>query len=124
MQIRLIFSPVITRQQPHSTLPIYLYGEFFRFSPQYQETVAGINVFAPAPGIDMFELHRHRRANGNPMAEIVRLTDVREFVQLVPVYGHIMDNRLNCDNSLDLSEKFYLNNFASKDTFHAILSYQ
>jgi len=35
-----------------------------------------------------------------------------------------MDDALNKGNSLDLPDSFYLNNFAGKKTFHAILSYQ
>ena len=58
------------------------------------------------------------------MGDIVRLTDVREVVELVPVYGEKMDPQLNCETSLDLANLFYINNFASKETFHAILSYQ
>ena len=58
------------------------------------------------------------------MGDIVRLTDIREVVELVPRFGAKMDDRLNENNSLDLPDSFYLNNFADKETFHAILSYQ
>jgi hypothetical protein len=119
MQVRLVFSPVAADPQP-----IFLYGEFFKFLSRYRETVDNIDFFTPAPNIDMFELHRHLRANGTRMADIVRLTDVRELVELVPVYGQKMADQFNCDTSLELADRFYLNNFASKDTFHAILSYQ
>ena len=83
-----------------------------------------MDVFAPAPDIDMFLLHRHLRANGTRMGDIVKLTDVQEIVELIPKFGARMADGLNCDNSLDHSDSFYLNNFADKETFHAILSYQ
>jgi hypothetical protein len=58
------------------------------------------------------------------MGDIMQLTDIREVVELVPRFGARMDEQLNCDNSLDIPESFYLNNFADKETFHAILTYQ
>jgi hypothetical protein len=124
MQVRLIFSPVITSPRNHSP-PVYFYGEFFKFSAQHHANVDGVEVFAPAPNVDMFQLHHHFRSDSSMhMGDIVRLTDVREVVELVPVYGEKMDPRLNCETSLDLANSFYINNFASKETFHAILSYQ
>jgi hypothetical protein len=58
------------------------------------------------------------------MGDITRLVDVREVVELVPCYGVKMDEDLNSDTSLKLADSFYMNNFADKETFHAILSYQ
>jgi hypothetical protein len=103
---------------------IYLYTEYFKFSGLHQVIVDGVDVFAPAPDIDMFLLHRHLRANGARMGDIIRLTDVREVVELVPRFGARMDDAMDCDNCLEISDSFFLNNFADKETFHAILSYQ
>jgi hypothetical protein len=58
------------------------------------------------------------------MGDIIHLTDIHEIVELVLVYGPRMDLRLNYNNSLELADTFYLNNFTSKETFHVILSYQ
>lgn len=58
------------------------------------------------------------------MSDVIPLTRVREIVQLVPVFGEKMDRRFNSATSLDLAQEFYLNNFANKNTFHAILTYQ
>jgi hypothetical protein len=122
MQIRLIFSPI----SPTSKGQIFLYGEFFKFSHLHREDVEGVTVFKPAPYLDMFLLHRHNRSGGSRirMGDVVPLTDVCEVVELVPQYGSTMDNRLNANTSLELAEIFYLNNFANKETFHAVLSYR
>ena len=48
------------------------------------------------------------------MSGVIPLTSIWEIVQLVPVFGEKMDMRLNSNTSLDLAEKFYLNNFANK----------
>ena len=63
------------------------------------------------------------RSNRQRMGDIMELTDVREVVELVPWFRAKMDDALNKDNSLNLPDSFYLNNFAGKETFHAILSY-
>jgi len=123
VQVRLVFSP-ITASTNSSQPPIYIYGQFFKFSSSYQEVVDGVEVFTPAQHSDMFVLNRHFRANGERMGDIICLTEVRECVELVPRFGAKMDDWLNCDNSLEISDSFYLNNFADKETFHAILSYQ
>jgi hypothetical protein len=116
---------VLPRDTPgNSNPPIYIYGDFFKFSSLHQEAVDGVDVFKPAPSIDMFLLHRHLRSNRSRMGDIMQLTDIREVVELVPRFGARMDEQLNCDNSLDIPESFYLNNFADKETFHAILTYQ
>ena len=66
-----------------------------------------------------------RKRNGNtPMCDVIPLMGVREIVQLVPVFGAKMDTQFNSNTSLDLMQEFYLNNFANKNTFHTILSYQ
>ena len=122
MQVHLIFSLIF----PASKGQIFLYGKFFKFSHLHREDVNGVTVFKPAPHLDMFLLHRHNRSSGSriQMGDVVPLTDVCEVVELVPQYGSKMDSRLNANTSLELAENFYLNNFADKETFHAILSYQ
>jgi hypothetical protein len=124
MQVRLVFSPVMPLHS-NTSPPVFFYGEFFKFSGQHRANVDGNDVFAPAPNVDMFLLHRHFRTGGTTrVGDIIRLTDVREILELVPVYGSQMDLRLDCNTSLDLTNTFYMNNFASKETFHAILTYQ
>ena len=73
----------------------------------------------------MCTLHQHFRSDGvTCMGDVIPLTSIWEIVQLVPVFGAKMDVRLNSNSSLDLADEFYLNNFANKNTFHAILTYQ
>ena len=125
MQVRLIFSPVPTGLAARNSVPpIFFYGEFFKFSSLHRDTVDGVDVFKPAPDIEMFLLHRHMRSNRQRMGDIVQLTDIREIVELIPRFGATMDNLLNKDSSLDIPDSFHLNNFADKEMFHAILSYQ
>jgi hypothetical protein len=118
----MIFSPVIIPTTSQS--PIYIYGQFFKFSSLHRELVGGIDIFTPAPNIKMFSLNHHFRANGSRMGDIIPLSEVREVVELVPQFGSKMDINLNSVNSLELADSFYMNHFADKETFHVILSYQ
>jgi hypothetical protein len=124
MQIRLVFLPVMPLHS-NTLPPVFFYSKFFKFSGQHRANVDGNDVFAPAPNVDMFLLHRHFRTGGTThVGDIIRLTDVREILKLVLVYGSQMDLHLDWNMSLDLTNTFYMNNFASKETFHAILTYQ
>ncbi|KIM88976.1 hypothetical protein PILCRDRAFT_61652 [Piloderma croceum F 1598] len=125
MQVKLLFSLILSQGfAGRLQQAVFFYGESFKFSSAHQEVVDGVNVFKPAPNIDMFLLHRHMRSNGQRMGDIVCLTDIREVVELVPNFGVQMDDKLDCNNSLNIPNTFYLNNFADKEMFHSILSYQ
>jgi hypothetical protein len=64
IQVWMIFSPImIMTPTPHSQPQIYIYGQFFKFSTLYQEPVNGVDIFTPAPHIDMFMLNCHLRAS-------------------------------------------------------------
>lgn len=78
--------PVTVQQQGE----IHLYANFFKFLPLHKESINGIDIFKPAPSIDMFLLHQHYRSNCIHMGDIVHLTDVQEIMQLVPIFGHNM----------------------------------
>ncbi|RDB19398.1 hypothetical protein Hypma_013486 [Hypsizygus marmoreus] len=110
--------------------PVYIYGDFFKFSTQHtsNDTADGSEVFVPTPGIDMFLLERHRRSNGARVGDVFPLSMISQVVELIPCFGMQIHDGLNCNTSLDgdhgFGDRFYLNNYATKETFHAILSYQ
>lgn len=87
-----------------------------------------MKVFIPVPGLDMFLLERHRRSNGARVGDIFPLSTISEAVELTACFGAKIDKGMNSDTSLDgdhgLGDKYYLNNYDTKETFHAILSYQ
>lgn len=122
MQICCIFQPVYSGALKPAD--IYIYGESFKFSPLHREIVDNLEVFVPEPITDMFVVNRHFRSNGKRMGDILKLTDIREFVELVPKFGKKMPPGINSDNSLEVMKSFYVNHFSGKETFHAILSYQ
>ncbi|KZP24747.1 hypothetical protein FIBSPDRAFT_734893, partial [Athelia psychrophila] len=124
VQLRLIFSPIYWDNTKERD--VYCYAESFRFSPAHRVAQAdGSEVFCPVPDIDMFLVNRHYRGDGvTRMGDIIKMTDIREVLELAPVFGKRMRDDMDCNNSLEIANSFYINNFADKETFHAILSYQ
>lgn len=86
--------------------------------------MGGVRVAVPSPDIEMFAVRRRLRNGSRYLGDIVRLDDVRQVVQLVPKFGSGVPSIMTCDNSLELLGEFYVNSFADKEVFHAILSYQ
>lgn len=72
----------------------------------------------------MFVVTRHLRSSHVRMGDIIHLQNVQQAIQLVPKFGRFADTKLTKDNSMEIGKDFYVNSYASKDTFHAILSYQ
>ncbi|KAG9308640.1 hypothetical protein JVU11DRAFT_11593 [Chiua virens] len=118
-QVRAILQPVTDPMSP----PL-IYVEFFNFSNTHFVNMDGICIAVPAPKIEMFVVQRRLRSNGQRLGDVVRLDDVRDIVQLVPKFGGKVSPSVTRDNSLEIGQEFYVNSFADKEVFHAILSYQ
>ncbi|KAF7985012.1 hypothetical protein HWV62_10006 [Athelia sp. TMB] len=104
---------------------ILFYGHCYKFSAQHRELLPdGRTRYRPEPGIDMFVVEHHVRANGDRMGDVFVLTDIREILELVPRFGEAIPDNIDCNNSLEKIDSFYINNFSDKETFHSILSYQ
>ncbi|KAI6002200.1 hypothetical protein F5J12DRAFT_723281 [Pisolithus orientalis] len=104
--------------------PPLLYVEFFDFSSSHSAVVDGICVAVPAPKIKMFVTQWHFQSNGQQLGDIIYLDDVHQAVQLIPKFSAQAPPRLTCDNCLEVGQEFYVNSFADKEVFYAILSYQ
>lgn len=110
--------------------PVLFYGDLFKFSTLHTtiDSTDGLEVFTPVPGLNMFLLERHRRLNHTRMSDIFPLSLISQAVELVPSFGVAIQKGLNHNTSLDgdhgLGDQFHLNNYDTKETFHAILSYQ
>jgi hypothetical protein len=119
--VKAIIQPVT--ETPHLNQP-FLYVEFFSFSHSSFSIIDDIRFITPAPVTDMFLVQRRIRLNHEPLGDIVPLGSVRQVIELIPKFGREVPSSMNCDNSLQLAREFFVNNFADKETFHAILSYQ
>ena len=82
--------------------PYLVYGEFFKFATEHTAIdTTNTTVYVPVPGIDMFQVNRHKRSNGRRMGDIVPLDRILQVVELVPKHGMHIDPSLDCDNSLE-----------------------
>ena len=118
-QVQAILQPIT-----NPPCPPLLYVEFFNFSNTHFTVVDSIRVPAPASDLEMFVVQRRFRNNGRPLHDIVPLDNVHQVVQLIPKFGSRVPEGMTCDNSLEHGGEFYINSFADKETFHAILGYQ
>ena len=59
-----------------------------------------------------------------PLGDIIPLDSVCQLIQLIPKFGVEVSGMMTGDNCLHVGHEFYINSFADKETFHAILSYQ
>ncbi|KIM80064.1 hypothetical protein PILCRDRAFT_73629, partial [Piloderma croceum F 1598] len=70
VQVWIIFTPMPSH--PTNNLPpVYIYGQFFKFSTSHRESLDSVDVFKPTPHINMFLLHWHMRSNGQRMGDIM-----------------------------------------------------
>ncbi|KAG1883457.1 hypothetical protein F4604DRAFT_1677774 [Suillus subluteus] len=121
VQVKAIIQPIT--EAPHMNQP-FLYVEFFNFSHSSFTTTDDIRSITPAPVTDMFSVQCCIRSNRDPSGDIVPLSSVHQVIELIPKFGREVPLSMNCNNNLQLACEFYVNNFADKETFHAILSYQ
>jgi len=121
VQVKAIIQPVT--ETPHLNQP-FLYAKFFNFSQSSFSTIDDIHFVTPVPVTNMFSVHRCVRSNCNPLGDIVPLSSVHQVIELIPKFGQEVPLTMNYNNSRQLVREFYVNNFADKETFHAILSYQ
>lgn len=100
-------------------MPILLYVQKLRFAGKSDN-----GVLLEEPNVDMYLLQRKYRSQILPngkrmrMGDIIVMSDVLYPVEVIPVFGAVMDRRINCHNSLELPDLFYLNNFSDKEMHH------
>ncbi|KAN0078155.1 hypothetical protein V8E55_010212 [Tylopilus felleus] len=116
-QVQAILQPITDPPTP----PL-LYIQYFNFA--HFEDIGGRRVAVPSPHIEMFSVCCRFWSGNRFMGDIVHLDDVCQVIQLAPKFGPTVPPAMTCDNSLEVVTDFYVNSFADKETFHAILSYQ
>ena len=65
-------------------------------------------------------LKRATRANGERLGEVIPLSQIRSYVNLIPRFGAVADTRLTEFNSLEHSREFFLNKYFDKNTMFAL----
>lgn len=117
-QVRAVFQPIAPR---HVTLPPYLADQPLLYV-QYYEIVGNPGN---QPAISMYTVARKYReglAGQQRLGAIIPITDVMHAVELIPVYGEGANRMVSAATSMEVYERFYLNNFSDKELYHSLHS--
>ncbi|EGN91814.1 hypothetical protein SERLA73DRAFT_80118 [Serpula lacrymans var. lacrymans S7.3] len=122
VQVCIIFQVIV----PKNTIlnqhlaPALVYVQNFGFSGQWRDSRS---IFAKE-NVDMYIVEWLFRntltADGERlrMGGVYPLHSIHILVDLIPVFGAVMDRHINASNSLKLPTKFYVNNFADKEMYN------
>ncbi|KAG2070131.1 hypothetical protein BDR04DRAFT_1201164 [Suillus decipiens] len=111
VQVKFIFQPIT--EAPYLNQP-FLHIKFFNFLHSLFNTFNDVRIVTPTPVTDMFFIHWHVQSNNTALGDIVPQESVHQVIELI----------LEFSQQVSLGWECYVNNFADKETFHAILSYQ
>ncbi|KAG2144761.1 hypothetical protein BD769DRAFT_1597692 [Suillus cothurnatus] len=107
----------------HATLPHYLADQPLIYVQYYE--VVGHSHDQPAISMYMVARKYHNGPGSQRMrlGAVIPLTDVMHAVELIPVYGKGTTNhRVGAETSMEVYERFYLNNFSDKEVYHTLCS--
>ena len=108
VQLRLLMHPI-----PKKNRHDQLYDCFLAY-------VQCFDVIQDDKEMGMPILKRATRANGERLGEVIPLSQIRSYVNLIPRFGAVADTRLTEFNSLEHSREFFLNKYFDKNTMFAL----
>ncbi|KAJ7607819.1 hypothetical protein DFH06DRAFT_1018419 [Mycena polygramma] len=121
-QLKLIFHAVAPtrRNQPDGADRFLAYVERFNIVNQTNPATNQSGPF-PEPSTQCYLLERATRAGSSkPMGDVIPLDRLRSMVDLVPKFGRVANPRLTAQNSLDYSDRFWLNRWHTKELYWAL----
>ena len=65
-------------------------------------------------------LKRAMRANGERLRDIIPVSQLRSYINLIPRFGTVVDPCLTEFNSLEHCQEFFLNRYFNKNTMFAL----
>jgi hypothetical protein len=115
-QVRLIFQPTIRRGSdldlPTCLSTPLLYIQYFHFTTSPDEQ----------PELAMWTVERtyvqDNAGNRYRQGSVVQITDVTHAIELIPCFGEKVANGVSSATCLESYERFFLNNFADKESYH------
>ncbi len=119
-QLRLIFKPSTKEKRIEGSALAYV--QYFKPAPGSIKTNAetGSRFHATEDNLNMFEVVRSLRSNGDRKGEIIKLTDIWRSVQLIPKFGKACPEEWTCDTAVELANVFFVNCFLDKETYQSV----
>ncbi|KAG6915131.1 hypothetical protein DXG01_013095 [Tephrocybe rancida] len=122
VQVHLVFQAL-----PHPNHPLpqifngpLAYVQYFKFAGKHDDN----GLLMEERDVDMYLLRQHvQGASKTAVRGIISLLDIAWPVELIPVFGQSdCDRSLTSKNSLDIWDKYYLNNFSDKEVYATLLN--
>ena len=74
---------------------------------------------SPEKDINMYVVSRMDE-NGVRRGDIIPMSSIARFVQLIPKYGSVAAPELTSKNSMDICRDYYVNSFADKQNYQFV----
>lgn len=97
--------------RPNRSIPQYLaYVEWFVWMDR-----------APRDDLSLYRLKRSLDTNGNRLASVIPIQNIRRSVHLYPAFGPAMPAHWTSSNVLDQCSTFYLNPMSDRHAYHTLV---
>ena len=96
------------------------YVQRFDIIPQVNPKFSSRAGSFPEPASSLFALRQATRADGAPLGDIIPLTQICAFADLIPRFGSKADVQLTKQTSTAYSTEFWLKKYFDKESYFAL----
>lgn len=106
-QVRMIFRPNVHAGH-------MLHGKHLAYV-QWFTTPEG-----PQKDNNMYIVQRQLTSEGTRTGDVIDISSIARFVQLIPRFGRTVSSLIDCENSMEIVKSYYINSFADKEIFQTV----
>jgi hypothetical protein len=108
-QVRLLFRPYLDdTSHPAHNRPLAYVQWFSRPKPAAEKDIC------------MYVVSREDRPGRSRRGDVIDMTSIARFVQLIPKFGSVASNHLTTENTMELCRDFWINSFADKEIYQSV----
>lgn len=74
----------------------------------------------PQKDNNMYVVQRRLTSEGARTGDVVDISSIARFVQLIPKFGRTVSSVIDCENSMEIVKSYYINSFADKEIFQTV----
>jgi len=74
----------------------------------------------PQKDNNMYIIQRQLTSEGTCVGDVIDISSITHFVQLVPRFGRTVSALIDCENSMEIVKSYYINSFADKEIFQLV----